>query len=319
MTSAGISDLFPRQYTSLGRAPDPGAAAEARAVEDPAPPAPTIGLPGLAQSWRDYAFLQVRSVILPIGAGAQEQSIIDAATKVRWGQDAIGLVVLAICGVGLAIWFSRDGPSLWLLFLVAYLVAVLVWPWSLRRYLYVVQPQIYLMFLLGSSAVVGQLSRIRAGRGMPARSALGALVGVLILAGIYSGLRDGDSRLHVGDLHERSAWLNSISDPRDVLMTEEPEIDAVYTGLHTLGYGPLQDADEVLRYAGAAHVSYVLVAPIVQWQVTYIPEYSWRSLTLLAALDTLIEHDRASSVFVSDDGWIRGFRLSPRSESATAP
>jgi hypothetical protein len=99
-------------------------------------------------------------------------------------------------------------------------------------------------------------------------------------------------------------------------MTEEPDIDAVYTGLHTLGYGPVQDEDEVLRYGSASHVSYVLVAPIIQWQMAYSPEYSWRSLTLLAALDTLIEQGRASSVFVSDDGWIRVFRLAPLSDAS---
>jgi 4-amino-4-deoxy-L-arabinose transferase-like glycosyltransferase len=310
-TSARVFDLLPRQYADIL-----AAAAHAPTVDQvsgadplPAPVVDTADTPPLFwHSLHDYALVNIRSVILPVGGGPVENSAIERLTGVGWGSDAIGAVILALCALGFCVLLMRHRPSVWLLFMVAYLAAIVVWPYSLRRYLYVVQPQLYLTFLVGCTFLLGNLP-VKKVRMLRPQAGLAALVAVLVVGGAYASLRDTDSRSHIGDLSQRSAWLTPLSGGHDVLMTEEPDVDAIYSGLDTLAFGPVDDPDALMRYARLWNVSYVLIAPSLQWEPTYSPAYSRPSARLLRTLDSLVEQGEATPVFVSDDGWVRGFYI----------
>jgi len=254
----------------------------------------------------------IRNVALPLGGGEGERT---AARRVGlpFLPLLLGYSISALVIAGFVRWFRGAGRGLFLLFSALYCGALFLWAWSGPRMLYPVQPQIQLGMLLGMGAVVSWVASIALRHKTPGsleRRVILFVSLVLITSGVLKGSAIDDSRLHVGDLEARSNWLRSHAAASDIVMSEAPAIDFLYSGRKTVPYpsvdvSPGQLADHLARHG----VKYVIVAPAVEWQSSYQPRLSRQTLQVLSLLEVLGTESRVALAYSSEQGLVQIFRV----------
>jgi hypothetical protein len=264
----------------------------------------------------------IASITLPVGGGAREQAFADRVGLPSLPL-AIGYTISAIVLVGFVRWWVRFGGSLFLLFGVVYFAAIFFWYWNDPRLLYPIQVQLYLAFFLGLEVLLSAFARLSRRRTGPVRNeaassrvfqpgrVLAPLLVIFILVSAYKSITIEDSRLHAGDMRSRTRWLEANSLPADVIMTEAPETDFLYSGRKTLAYpGPaVQSAEALESYLRQRHIQYVLVAPEIKWMTRYQPEYTRNTNRILPLIDTLAVQNRVRLVHSSDPELIRVYQV----------
>ena len=307
LTPVQLSSVIPSVYASQFAAPSKFGQAP---QEDTIPGRVVLGV-------RDYVGQYVQQVVLPVGGGERE-----AALAGRIGLPAlpalIGLVVALVVAFGLFQWAARQGISVALMFAAAYLAVILLWPWRSTRFLYPVQPQLFLGFLLGMSTLLAWALAVARGakaRSQPRRLAglLGGLVLAMAALSVYKGvtLTLDDSWLHTGDLALRTAWLRSNSDGGAIVMSEEPQTDYLYGGRKTVPYASFGTPEQLDQYLRDQHVTYIVVASQLQWQTAYAPAYSSNANQILALIETLARDGRARLAYNYEPQLVRIYQVSP--------
>ncbi len=254
----------------------------------------------------------LRQAVLPLGGGERERAAAERLGLPMLPQ-LVAFLLSGLIGLGVARACAREGLSLFLLVPLIYLPVLLIWKAGGPRLLYPMQPALFLNLLLGIEAVMVELGlllpRSEAVR-RSARAVLPVAVAVLLLASVYGALHNDDSRLHAGDLQTRSSWLRARVDTADVIMmTEQPVVDALYSGVNTVPYPPTPTSPEELHaYLTRYNVTYILLAPELIWRPTYQPAWSVRAMTLLPLLETLVAERRIVLVFSSERDRVRVFR-----------
>lgn len=146
------------------------------------------------------------------------------------------------------------------------------------------------------------------------RAILPTFVAVLLVVSIYKSITIDDTRLHIGDLQARSNWLKANTKASDIVMTEHPETDYLYSGRKTVFYpdttADLQDKD-VTEYLQKQNIQYILIAPHTWWQTSYIPAYSTETSRLLPLLASLATRNRISLVYAEDRELIKIYKVVP--------
>jgi hypothetical protein len=94
-----------------------------------------------------------------------------------------------------------------------------------------------------------------------------------------------------------------------MLLSEEPVLDHVYSGLPTIGYPSANNPDGLVDYLDSWGVSTALVGPRVRWSETRERQYSPRGQEMAAALDQLVEQGRLTRSVSSPDGMLRAYRV----------
>ena len=336
-TSVTVADLLPTRYLedpnaallvaplrAIGALPDRSSArgSDASATGSPgdstgpivgaSPVTPPVSiLDALVSSARRHLSRDVKGVVLPIGGGSREDAL--AASL---GQPDLpvylGFIVSGLVLLGLLRMTVGRRVTVFGVFALAYLVSVLFWNWDGPRLLYPIQPQIQLGFLLGLEASIlfaaSLLARLRKAPALTT-IAMAMLVLTLVLGSIYKSASIDDTRLHVGDLAQRTAWLRANAAPTDVLMSEAPETDYLYGGTKTVPY-PAQpvSSEELEAYLSRYGVRYILVAPAVVWQSSYSPQYSPSTRALLDDLDGLTREGKVTLAH-QEDNLIQVFRV----------
>jgi hypothetical protein len=286
------------------------------------------GMPAAAEDWdqgrfgspvlrvldrvRRHLTTDLRRAMLP-GGGGQEEQLADRL-GIPWLSSAISLLLLIVVAIGCVAGWIADGGSAFLAGGVAYLAAVMLWEWLGARLLYPVLPQL-LLCLLGGVGVIGRVALRRParlpafvpeGRQAPASVWLsgGPVVVVAVLLGclsIWGSYRVNDSRLHVGDLTQRTAWLRANSPATAVVMTEQPAIDFLYGGRRTVrqprATPSAADLHGLLVERG---VDYVLIGPDLEWRPSLRPTYSRQTERLLPVVAELEAAGRLAEVYSSE-------------------
>ncbi len=253
----------------------------------------------------------LRQAVLPVGGGAREQALAE-----RMGVPSlpilVGFLTFGLIALGYFRWFAEEGTSVFNLFAILYFGALLLWNWVGPRLLYPIQPQLHIGFLLGIEAVLlwipsfgNQDVSHKLGNALLASAVL-----ILLLLSIHGSLHIDNTRLHVGDLQARTNWLKSNATPSDIIMTEAPLTDFVYSGRKTVRQPEsLTSAGELEAFLVDQGIDYILIAPEIKWQPNYIPTYSDRTNRLLSQIAVLISENRISVVYSSERDLIKVFRI----------
>lgn len=328
LTSVQMRDLLPLEYLNDENSRLFTISAAARGtttLESKSEPIPSQAPSDWDQRWvaaRDLAYLgitrhlgpDVRAIALPIGGGEQERQLFE-----RLGVPALPMLIdyfvsfLVIVGI-LRAWVLETF-SLFLLFAIAYFVALLFWFWKEPRFLYPIQPQIFFGLLMGLaggivwlvSKTVRQPSQRRIGN-----AAFLILVVIMAAGFVFKSTTLQDSRLHVGDIALRSGWLRPHSPPSAVILTEFPAPDYVYSGRKTVPYPPLPfSASEFKSYLIEHKITHILLAPPIKWQTSYEPYYSNETNEILPLLDELTINHAVAQVYDSGATLIRVYQVQP--------
>ncbi|KPL15510.1 MAG: hypothetical protein AMJ93_16575, partial [Anaerolineae bacterium SM23_84] len=244
----------------------------------------------------------LRQAVLPVGGGAREQALAE-----RMGIPSlpilVGFLTFGLIALGYSRWFAKEGLSVFNLFAILYFGALLLWNWIGPRLLYPIQPQLHLGFLLGLEAILIGITSVgnrdtllKFGKMMLASAVL-----VLWLLSVRKSLEIADSRLHVGDLQARTKWLKANTTLSDIIMTEQPTLDFLYSNRRTI-YQPdsLVSATELEDYMVKHEVDYILIAPQLQWQPSYVPSYGDRTIRFLPLIADLVSESRITRVYSSE-------------------
>jgi hypothetical protein len=290
LTDVGWNDLLPSEYIQqMGHPVDWGQAD----VEIP------LAL-RIVDSIEEYLTGYVRETVLPGGAS----SLLAAS--------AVGLLVSGLVVLGITRWAVRAGLPLSVLFAVIYFVTVLPWPWRGPRFLYPIQPQLLFGLLLGLEAVFYWFAKWCGKSALPRRFASGFWVlGIALMVAlcIYKDASSEDNRLHVGDLAARSSWVKANTPSGSVLMTEQPQLDFLYSERRTVPYGGFLSSRDLEQYLTGRGVDYILIAPELVWQPVYTPHLSRTTEQVVSLTSELVAEHKAEQVYSSEREQVKVFKV----------
>lgn len=307
ISPVAFTDLVPRQY--LRQTTDLTVQYDEEQPEDDGG-GETI-LEARASVWRAYLMTHVRHVLFPIGGGQAEEEFVRQYSLTLVRTLIAGGIIVAVA-LGYWRWARADGWSLFSVWLLVYGATIMAWPWEDERYLYPILPQLYLAFLVGALWVAQWISaRVLRQCRWERRTwlLLSPVLFVMALTFLYRDFRIDDTRIHVGDLKLRTAWIRANSEPHDILITEEPEIDYVYGDRKTVRL----EADSVKQLGGLICESgarYVLLAPAHRWyDVEFVPSYTKRTERAVGMLPEFELRNLGREVHADPSTLIRVFRV----------
>jgi len=308
ITPIDVESLLPLRYlNSLASQPS-----NAQPVESRALPA------DIRPNWRllmnqNHLVQDIPGIILPL----QAERVRSLAERINMPSlpTILGLFVDALILLGFLRWFRIDGPSLICLFPILYLGVLLVWSWDDPRLLYPIQPPVQYGFLLGVETLLIPMRSYQI-RTVSFRN-LGNVILVvtavaLLSVSVYQSFRIDDTRMHVGDLLARTSWLKANTNVNDIIMTEQPETDFLYSGRKTIPYPrSTSSASELEDYLAKNNVAYILIGPVVAWQVHYTPQYSRATKRILPLIENLTSDNRLTLAYSSESDLIRVLKSGP--------
>jgi hypothetical protein len=326
-TPLTVTDLLPAEYLKDDNArvlvgaditattPEAEPPDTTPAVVTPPLLSPDLRIRYMVFGWLKYQFgTYLRQVALPIGGGDKEQTLADSI-GLSFLPALIGYLVAALVVMGLWRFQSQEGLNVFLFFSVLYFGSLSLWIWNDPRLLYPIQPQIQLGFLLGLEAIFFWIASAlgRAKRWPETGKLFFASIGILLIVGsACKSLLIEDSRLHAGDLAARTRWLKSNSASSDIIMTEAPEVDYLYSGRKTVWFPlALVSKDRLENYITRNRVAYILVAPNIEWQKDYVPRYTATMAGNLAVLAGLAAEHRVQLVYSSETSLIQVYKTLP--------
>jgi dolichyl-phosphate-mannose-protein mannosyltransferase len=320
-TPVGASDLLPVGYvrdnhalllvSPLGATVSPQSGNSSAAVVPAFAGSSPSGdsQPDLLDTWwrtvRFYLFVGVRRVAIGFGGGDGEMALASKAGVPQLPAIiSLATVSLVLLGLLRRSMITRGPVSTW--FTLLFAGGLLLWTGKDERLLYPIGPQIMWGLVSGLNMVaVGSMTRLfPAGRGgLLAKVAIGVVIVMLLAGSLYKSSQADDSRWHTGDLSARTTWLRSQGTPDDVVMTEAPEADFLYSGHKTVLYPYMGDNPVTLvEYVRTWDIKYVLVAPAIEWRPIYSPTYSQAALQLLGELQILANQGQARLAYSDNDG-----------------
>jgi hypothetical protein len=136
----------------------------------------------------------------------------------------------------------------------------------------------------------------------------GSLFTSVILLGfwrLYMG-----SEMHVGDLRVRTACVHDNMGP-GVVMSEQPQIDFLYSGDRTVAYDGLASTDDLAQHLMSQHVDYVLIAPELRWADSmYQPSLSAQAQRVLELMPQLPPSVSVRLVYSDEPSFVSLYRVS---------
>lgn len=254
----------------------------------------------------------IRAAVLPASGGKREQ-----AFGARLGIPAlpilIGLFVSVLIVLGYMRWYAEEGITAFSLFGAVYLLSLFAWLWDVPRFLFPILPQLHFCLLLGLAAVRDKVipapSRSRVAHRIKT-FALPVVVSLLLLVSAVQASRADDTRAHVGDLAARTRWLRANTSESAIIMSEQAELDFLYSGRKTVNYANIYDSSAQLRTFLVDHnVDYILVAPNARWQENYRPAYRTTTEQLLPWIDELVAQNELDLLYAPDHDLVRVYQV----------
>jgi 4-amino-4-deoxy-L-arabinose transferase-like glycosyltransferase len=263
---------------------------------------------------RQHFGSDIRAVALPIGGGEREQKLAEAI-GIPTLPSLSGYLVSALVIFGLARVFAQEKVSLFLLFGVLYFLVLFLWDWNDPRLLYPIQPQLHFGLLAALEGVIfWVVTRVRRMQSSSNvwNSTFPSLVFLLMTSFILKSSQIDDSRLHAGDIEARSSWLKTHSDASDIIMTEAPEPDYLYSGRKTVPYPfSVSSSNGLDDYLMRYRIKFILVAPKIAWQNSYKPEYDDSTMHLLPLITELDAENKVIQVYSLDQQLVKVYQVQP--------
>lgn len=295
--------------TSIKRVLAESVASERASNSVQAPPISTTPLPLHEDSWllrmlrygvRQHLGKDLPGIVLAVGGGVKEQALA-SLIGVPLLPLLIGLLISGLVLLGMFRWPFDGDITVFILFAPIYFGALFLWIWDDPRFLYPIEPQLFLGFLGGIDLLVlaaGWLIRQQQrARAYGWAIIVGATLIVLTTSMTKSWTID-KTQLHVGDLALRTNWLKEHTDPTAIFMSEVPATDFIYSQRKTVDYPehPVS-AEQLEHYLDENRIRYILVAPTVTWQSRYQPVYSQSTRRLLPLVKNLEQEGRIKLVY----------------------
>jgi hypothetical protein len=253
----------------------------------------------------------LRWTTIPFGLGVLRQIFDHSIGNASFVLQIFAYVISGTVVLGLSLFMFREQFSLFSFYPVIYFGALFFWNFNNPRLFYPIQPQIQIGWLVAIEMLILLISRVF--RKFSIRSAyLGmvSLVTMMLAGSIFNSLQIEDSRVHAGDLRIRSEWLQAHTYASDIIMTEQPEVDYLYSGRKTVPYpNTLPTEKELEKYLIDERVDYILVAPKLGWFERYRPIYSDLTGEYLPAFERLRADQRIQLVYSLESDLIRVYRV----------
>jgi hypothetical protein len=216
---------------------------------------------------RGYVIEDVRRILIPAGGGKRGRALAERL-ELPILAEGVGVAVAVVVFAGLwrVVRTSALAPSV-IVFQLIYFAGLLFWPWHGGRYLYPIQPFLFVEFLAGLGALVGISTRLsiagialrRRGAGVAMAAGWLGLVAVLLWK---SWALEGTGP-YTRDLRIGAAWLRDHSPPEAVVMARYPEAILLYSGRITVD--PVEVGRDLDRVVAKRPVDFVLVGPMLAW------------------------------------------------------
>ncbi len=322
LTPVTLASLFPSRYLSSGESylfVHVDTPKEEPVVNEPVNTTPPSLLskyipPTIIYAFKQHFGIDFRKAVFPVGGGSNE-----LAFGKRLGIPnlplLLGFIVSILIFTGFVYSLWNEGVTIFIFFGVSYLAAISIWVWEGPRLLYPVLPQLQYGLLIGASVIATWIASLFS-RSFAQTIKQGALIlGILVLiaAGIIDAWPRDDSLTHVGNLADRTSWIDGNTSITDVVMTESPEVDYLYSGRKTVPYPDLvNDPAFLVSYLETFGVKYILVAPQIFWHENDSkPFYSWTTNQLLPTLGQLVSQKQLNVVYNSPTDMLEVFELLP--------
>ena len=259
--------------------------------------------------------LDLRSALSPLPGTDRERAIVKNL-GVPFLTDLISYLFAIIVILGFALWFKNDRITIFNFSSVIYFFTLFLWLWAEPRFLYPILPQLITGLLMGVQGILFALAWLVKRSSNPARSKY--VAGVLALFTIlfsalfiYKGVQFADSRLHVGIIGDRVAWIKENTPLDAIIMTEYPVLDHLYSDRKTIKFPtPGVTTSEFCQYLADNQVEYILVASKVKWmQPSYQPEYSERMQIHRVKIGVLASQGNLQSDYSSELALLRIYRV----------
>lgn len=258
-----------------------------------------------------YAGSLLRQLLIPIGGGEIEKNFLGALGFTEQ-PFLVGLFLVGMMTLGWIVWVRYDGVSAFNLFPFIYLGLVYFWDWEGIRFLYPIASQLQFAFLIAIEAVLLWLAKRLPLPGMRAapRVLFALVIAAFLLGSVYKSVRLEASTVHVGDMYARTAWLKANTQLGDIVLTEEPIVDYVNSARKTVAYrDEYSSAAELAGDLQNENVKYVLSAPGLWWQPSYVPQYSDHADRIRPLLDALVAGQQLVPVYNDAENLITVFRV----------
>lgn len=247
---------------------------------------------------RGYVIEDVPRILIPAGGGKRGRALAERLGLPALA-DVVGVAVTAVVLVGLwrVVRMGALAPSV-VLFQGIYFAGLLFWPWHGGRYLYPIQPFLFMQFLAGVGAVGAISTRLPiVDAALRRRGADIAVVGCWL--GLFAVLLWKSWTLegtgpHTRDFRIGATWLRDHSPPGAVVMARYPEAIHLYSGRVTVH--PRRSRQDLDRLVTERPVDFVLVGPNLAWSSTGSLAYDGHTARVL--LPWLEKHRARGSVTV---------------------
>jgi len=306
LTAVRWADLWPASYLQMTAGLVSG---EARETSQNVPyPELLLRLAGR------HVSVDVRNVVLSVGGGPGTEALMDRL-GLPWLPPVVGYLLSGLIALGWVRLLRRPGLSAFLAAALAYYAGMQLVLWITARFLYPIQPQLYLGLLAGVDGVGRLAGRWLRRAGLERR--LGVAAALLTFAGLAAvatvqSLKLDNSRLHAGDLEARTLWLRANVPADAVVMSELPRADYLYSGRHTLG---LQGYGDEAVFAAALDqqgVDYIVSGPGVLWTNGAAPVVGDRWKVMEPIVQALVRAGRLQVAYASPTEQVVVYRVVAR-------
>ena len=191
----------------------------------------------------------------------------------------VRLLVLVFLIAGYVRWLRSEGTNAFSAFGIVSTLILFFWLWRGSRFLYPLQPQLFIGFILGvEPALTGAVRffRRRSPVGNPSSAypvaAATAAISVLLVVSALKSYALENTREHWGDIAARTEWAKAHLPPDAAIFSRRPRTDYLFTGRHSLGFPKrkltLAEVREILQTSPVTHV---LFAPDITFVQPYRP------------------------------------------------
>jgi hypothetical protein len=264
--------------------------------------------------------IDLRNSILAIGGGESEQNLANRL-GLPFLPKLLGIFISILILIGYFLWIKREGLTGFNFSSLVYLFALFFWVWDGRRFLYPIQPQLILAFLLtieASFRLVASLYNRQRSTGRIHPQAFPSVMVILVIMILFipatiKSFTLYDSRVVVGDVTRRTLWIKDHTAPDSIILSEIPEMDYVYSGRLTVRYPRnFTNKDEMINLIREKGIDYILLAPQLGWDESgYSPEYSNLAKQFFPLFKQLEEQGMITIVFISTDDLVTVYRVEP--------
>lgn len=265
------------------------------------------GLRGLVQDYlidgpKQHFGKDLRTAVIPF-AGTGGEEAFASRIGIPLLPVIIGWLIFGITIFGYIRWAKLERLTVFILSSIIYFTALFAWVWNEPRFLNPIAPQLLTAFWLGVSGILLLLARgwqrvFKSERALDTsrfiNPFLAVLVSLILILSIYKSVTISDSRIHVGELSERTVWLRDNTIPEAIVMSEYPVIDYLYSNRQTAAI-PMKNPTlaEFSDFLIQKKIDYILIAPQISWmKPRFEPAYSPHLTPILPLIDALLKENR---------------------------